>query len=454
MYHIDLFPEKILRAELAQRREEGFELGDLPERVEAAITTGALAGSVELLWSEIEALPLPAPAHQEMQALEAIRASHPAGDGGVQRDPLDLSPSTLYDRIYGAWLGRCAGCTLGKPVELQTHARIKAYLEAAHAYPLTSYFPVLDPFPAGLELWKCYQGTALGTITHMVRDDDIDYTVLGLRILETYGRGFSSQDVAKAWLDNLPFNKVYTAEAAAYRNLANDIPPPQSAVYRNPYREWIGAQIRADMWGYVNPGDPERAAEFAYRDASISHSCNGVYGAMWAAACIAAAFARTDPVEVINAGLDQIPVDCRLAEAVRSTLVWHRQSGSWEEAWEQIDRSYGGYHPIHVLQNSCMIALGLLAGQGSLQESLCVTVMGGWDTDCTGATVGSIIGAMRGAAGLSPSWIEPLHDRLESLIPGFQDSRISDLAQRTVRFIEANRQKKFEIIGSLNGGLL
>ncbi len=32
--------------------------------------------------------------------------------------------------------------------------------------------------------------------------------------------------------------------------------PPETALIRNPYREWIGAQIRADLWGWVSPAQP------------------------------------------------------------------------------------------------------------------------------------------------------------------------------------------------------
>ena len=60
----------------------------------------------------------------------------------------------------------------------------------------------------------------------------------------------------------------------------------------NPYREWIGAQIRADICGYV-PRPPGAAAKLAFRDASLSHTANGIYGAMWSAALVAAAFAGT-----------------------------------------------------------------------------------------------------------------------------------------------------------------
>jgi hypothetical protein len=157
---------------------------------------------------------------------------------------------------------------------------------------------------------------------------------------------------------------------------------------------------------------------------------------MWVAACLAAAFSTDDLRQVIAAGLAEIPSDCRLAEAVRDTVTWADEGLTWEAAWERVNARYGGYHRVHVINNTCLIVLGLLYGEADLGKSVCLAVMGGWDTDCTGATVGSIVGATRGAAALPEEWIGPLNDRLESIVPGFHDSRISDLAQRTLAFVE------------------
>lgn len=433
MAHKDLTCEALLLAEVAQLREEGRELGDLPDRIDAAISDGTMETESEGIWREIESLPSLGAGPKEPSDLGRIRAARPDSD---RRYAISLRDADLYDRTYGAWLGRCAGCTLGKPVEGWPRTKIEAYLRAANAWPLRTYFPVLDPFPEGLELWKNYKYTALGNITRMTRDDDIDYTALGLHIAETYGREFSSEDIGAAWLDDLPFNKVYTAEAVAYRNLVDELDPPQTARYRNPYREWIGAQIRADMWGYMNPGNPELAAEMAYRDASLSHTANGIYGEMWAAACIAAAFVLDDPHDIISAGLAQIPSDSRLAKAVRDTVAWADECARWEDAWDRVNECYGAYHTVHVVNNTCVIVLGLLYGAGDLGKSICVAVMGGWDTDCTGATVGSIVGTMRGASALPRKWVGPLNDQLTSIVYGFEDCRISELARRTVALAE------------------
>ncbi|MCP2292323.1 ADP-ribosylglycohydrolase [Nocardia amikacinitolerans] len=204
-----------------------------------------------------------------------------------------LAPDELFDRVYGGWLGRCVGCALGKPLEngfVWTREHIRAYLERAGAYPLTDYVPALLPPSPRFPLNPTWPVSARGRIDGAPRDDDIDYTVLGLHLLESRGLDFTADDVAKLWLERLPFLQTYTAERVAYRNLVDGLRPPRTAEVRNPYREWIGAMIRADIFGYVSPGDPERAAALAARDAAVSHTGNGIYAAMWAAALVAAAF--------------------------------------------------------------------------------------------------------------------------------------------------------------------
>lgn len=430
----DLTTDQLWRAELNLLAEQGIEMDDLSRRVETTLAVGALdEGVVEGLWVELETRAGLSTQSREPSDLAGIlqrrpkRHPHPA---------LKLGSDELYDRIYGAWLGRCCGCTLGKPVEGWPRQKIEAYLRSAGSYPLSSYFPVRKPFLEGLELKRPYPETTLGNVRYMTRDDDIDYTILNLQILKMYGRGFTSDQLATAVITSLPFNMVYTAEAIAYRNVINGMHPPRTASFRNPFQEWIGAQIRADLWGYVNPGRPEKAAEMAWRDASYSHTKNGIYGEMWAAACIAAAFVTDNPREIVLAGLEQIPDSSRLAEAVRLSLEWVEELQEWEAVWDKIQTVYGSYSSLHVIPNTCLIVMGLVLGKGDLGTSICTTVMGGNDTDCTGATVGSIVGAMRGSQSLAKEWTGPLQDRVKSLVPGFQDGRISDLARETAVLAE------------------
>jgi len=429
----DLCPENLHFAEIIRLGELGINTGDLKTRIEAQIRSGGYASHEEEYWKELEELAQQPTQHNEPSDWESIERSR---FGSYQPRDYQFDKHDLYDRVYGAWLGRCAGCVLGKPVENWTRQKIEAYLNSVDAYPLSSYFPIRTPFADGLQLNPCYPVATLGNIHFMPRDDDLDYTILGLHILETYGRDFTADNVAQATYNNLPFNLVYTAEAIAYRNLVNGLKPPQTASYRNPYQDWIGAQIRADIWGYVNPGNPQRAAEFAYRDALCTHTGVGIYGEMWAAACIAAAFVEDEPRQIIHAGLSVIPQENRLAEAISSTMKWTQETHDWKTIWEQIHSKYGYYHSIHVIPNTCFIVMGLILGEGDLEKSICTTVMAGGDTDCTGATVGSMVGAIMGSKALPNKWIAPLQDRVKSLILNFQDMQISDLAHRTTSLIE------------------
>ena len=267
----------------------------------------------------------------------------------------------------------------------------------------------------------------------MARDDDMDYPILGLLALEDNGADLTSRNMANTWLNRMPFNFLYTAESAAYRNFVNRVWPPESATWRNPFREWIGAQIRADIFDYVAPGWPERAAELAFRDASISHVKNGIYGEMLMAAMLAASFVTSDVEQIVRIGLSEIPANCRLAEAVHDTVGWCQELSDWESVWDRIFEKYGHYHGVHTINNAALVVMGLFFGANDYEQGIVVTVRGGWDTDCTGATVGSILGAKFGADALPEKWIGVLSDRLMSVVRDCNDNRISELAERTHR---------------------
>jgi hypothetical protein len=196
-------------------------------------------------------------------------------------------------------------------------------------------------------------------------------------------------------------------------------------------REWIGAQIRADIFGYAAPGWPEKAAELAFRDASISHVKNGIYGEMFVAAMLAATYVTDDIIDIITVGLSEIPANCRLAEAVQNTLDWCQELDDWEAVWNKINESYGHYSGVHTINNAALVVLGLYFGNTDYENGIVVSVRGGWDTDCNGATVGSILGLKFGATALPEKWIGVLNDRLLSSVSGSNENLISELAQRT-----------------------
>jgi len=425
--------QDLLGSEIVQRREEGCWVDAIEERFRqlAAGDSPDKLRQFEKLYSQLDRKkPRKSLAAKEPSDLEGIRALRP---DGPRRIPLQMSDEELHDRILGAWLARAAGCLLGKPCEGWRREKIEAYLKLANAWPLDDYWPVAPNETAELRLPDPMKSTMTrGNVTFMSRDDDMDYTVLGLHILEKFGPNFTPQNVAETWLVTLPYQMTYTAERAAYRNFILEVWPDKSATWRNPYREWIGAQIRCDAFGYAAPGHLELAAEFAWRDASVSHVKNGIYGEMLFAAMIAAAFTTDNIRDVITLGLSEIPAKCRLALAAKDVLTWARKNATWESTHDLIMEKYGHYHWVHTINNAAIVLMALLHGNGDFEKTVSIAVMGGLDTDCNGATAGSVIGAMLGASKLPrEKWTDPLQDTLECAVFGHDKSRFSELARRT-----------------------
>jgi ADP-ribosylglycohydrolase len=442
MAHDPLSAYDLVHDEIAQRRETGHDVGDATRRLVS--TDPDDSASLVSLYQDVCDSPrtLPWPYH-EPDCLNDIIAALPAG--GPAADPSTryshgLSESVLADRVLGGWLGRIAGCNLGKPVEDGDHwtaAHLKDYLVRADAYPLRDYIPVLDPMPAEFVLRENWPHTTRGNVQGSDRDDDIDFSIMALDLLGRHGSALRPGHVASAWLRLLPFLQVFTAERAAYRNLIQGVPLADVARTRNPYREWIGAQIRADAFGWVNPGSPLAAALLAYQDASLSHVGNGIYGEMWAAALVASAFTAQGPRDALETALYCVPPDSRLAEALRDVLHSHRDGVSWEQALERIQGRYGHYSWVHTVNNAAAVSAGLLWGDGDYTRTVGLTVQAGWDTDSNGATAGSVAGVLSGAAALPRHFIAPLDDRTRSALFGFDYARISELATRTTRLASA-----------------
>lgn len=377
--------------------------------------------------------------YQEPSDLNEINRAKPVDP--IPLPQVTLSDNALLDRIHGAWLGRCSGCLLGKPIEGLLTRDTWVELKRINQFPLHSYLD--SSFRKALEN-KCafpFQTGWIDQIDHMIEDDDTNYTVLSLAVMSEFGWGFKPEDIATAWLKRLPAYHTFTAERVAYRNFLLLKSPPQSASYCNPYREWIGAQIRGDFWGYICPGKPEIAARLAWRDACVSHIKNGIYGEMWSAAMVSAAAILDTPYQILNAGLAQIPERSRLTANINEMIDCYDSGMGVNEALRCIHQRWDEtnmYHWCHVLSNAQIVALALLWGGGDFEKSIGWAVTAGFDTDCNGATVGSILGMQLGAEKLPRKWTDPINNRLDTGIKGSEQVYISDLARRTIDLLRQN----------------
>ena len=343
-------------------------------------------------------------------------------------------------RIRNAWAGRISGCQLGKAVEGLSVARgreaLTAYLRDADALPLRDYVPLIT----GTLVELTGRESCRGQFSRSEPDDDINYTVLALMLLERHGLALSTVDVARAWLQLLPAGATWTAERAAYRTLlergaelfAQGTPPgfDIAECARNEYSDWIGAQIRADMYGWVCPGRPALAADLARRDASLSHRGDGVEAAAFVAAFASAIPASTGLGEALDVASRQIPRESGVSEAVS----FGRSLVGMEAAVEELHERYAGLPPVHALNNLALVVWALLTYEGDYSAAIGEVVAAGLDTDCNGATVGGLWGLT--GRPVPKQWTTPWQARVAVTLAGVGELGLDDLVARTVAVAE------------------
>ena len=406
---------------------------------------------------EINALAPTAEREAATEAVAALMFSEPVKEGYPFYEPSNLeeirscrklfcaplpkpgSRENLANKIKGAWLGRIAGCLLGKPYEGIRTNELNLVLKATNNYPMKRYTLQAElteeiyqqvTFKLACRCWA-------DTVTAAPADDDTNYTVMAAtQIIEKCGHDFQPHDVLRTWIECQPKNAYCTAEQVAYINFVNGYEPPVSAIHKNPYREWIGAQIRADYYGYINPGNPQAAADMAWRDASISHTKNGIYGAMFVAAMLAVAAVCDDIKTVILRGLAEIPEKSRLYVEILELLTLYEAGKTSEDCIAFIHARYdenSSHGWCHTVSNALIVVAALLYGGKDYGKSICLAVGCGFDTDCNGATVGSIVGMMIGACEIPEEWTAPFGGLLKTDISGAECVSVDMLCDLTMR---------------------
>ena len=331
-------------------------------------------------------------------------------------------PSDYLERVYAGFIGKNVGIRLGAPVEpaIWTYERIREIYGDIRSY--------VKPF------------------RNFAADDDANGPVYFIRPLIDGDptAPLTAEAVGRAWLDYAREGRGMfwwggygvSTEHTAYLNLKAGIPAPESgSIARNgaTVAEQIGGQIFIDTWGLVWPGEPDRAAEYAATAASVSHDGDGINGARFVAACIAAAFSEpleatdADPAKalraVFEAGLARVPADSEYARVVKAVAAFHdAASGDWRACQEYLIAEWGyDRYPglCHMIPNAGVCALALLYGDGDFCRTVEIATMCGWDTDCNAGNVGTIVGVLRGTSAIPAHYRDPINDGIVlSGLPG------------------------------------
>jgi ADP-ribosylglycohydrolase len=318
-----------------------------------------------------------------------------------------LSRDEYFDKVYACWLGKNIGGTLGAPYEGQKYT-----------HDLTFF----DPHP-----------------DKSAPNDDLDLQLIWLVMLENEGLPPRLANLGRYWrkyLYRYPWNEY----GFCNRNLQRGLAPPVSGWFENYYVDEMGSPIRSEIWACIAPADPQTAASLAWMDAAMDHAGGeGTYGEMFWAAVESAAFVLDDPVELVRIGLSMVPPSCNISRVIREVL-WCWQHGlRYDDARERVTRIYWNEQPCNSVPNHGFTVIGWLYGE-NFGDQLCKAVNCGFDTDCTGATLGSVLGILGGSRGIPREWSGPIGADIvlhEYTVDCGVPTTLDELAERTTSVGEA-----------------
>lgn len=337
---------------------------------------------------------------------------------------MQMNFETYKDKVLGCFMGKNIGGTLGGPFE----GRRGIFDVDFYTHDITG-----EPLP----------------------NDDLDLQLAWLCAAEKFGKGVNASILGEYW--NTYIMPNWSEYGAGKNNLRAGIVPPLSGYVNNIYRDSCGAFIRSEIWACLCPGQPAKAARYAYEDAIVDHSGEGVYGEVFCAALESAAFVESDAFKLIDIALSYIPKDCATARGINIVLNCYKNGEDWKKArqkaltevpgsfcWGKPGLTEGNEVPMGALGfdapgNVALTVLAFLYGEGDIGKSVCHAVNCGEDADCSAATVGSILGIINGLSNIPEKWVAPIGRGIVTICLNVGDKdtnfprTIDEMAERILR---------------------
>lgn len=290
-------------------------------------------------------------------------------------------------KMKAGWLGQMAGVGWGATTEFDFNGRI---------IPEDSV-PKWEP--------------------HMINQyfqDDLYVEMTFLKTLDEHGFEVS---IRQAGIDfaNSRY-QLWHANLFGRYNLRSGIAAPYSGHPEyNDHADDIDYQIEADFSGLIAPGMPQTVIELGEKFGAIMNYGDGLYGGQFVGTMYAEAFFESNISKIIQAGLASIPTESQYAETIRNVIKWHKENPEdWQKTWQLIENKYNlnhdyrkfscsGTNPefnIDAKINGAYIVMGLLYGNGDMDQTIIISMRGGQDSDCNPSNAAGILATAMGLENL------------------------------------------------------
>lgn len=313
---------------------------------------------------------------------------------------MKITYESYYHKVMGGWMGKSIAGNMGGPLEC-----CRMILD----------FKTPEEFSP----------------VEMMANDDLDVQLIWLNVILEKGLDFTEDDLMEAFIAH--YQGYPNEYGYGKRNYMRGIRPPHSGVYANDFfRHSMGCPIRAEIWGMIWPGNPKEACRMAKMDGCLDHGEESIYAEQFTAAFESIACVEVEEADravsgqrflgdfkgVLDKALSFIPADSKTAEVIRGCVEMKERNEPWRDCILQLWRKYGNQDSSTMFYNLGVEMLALLYGEGDFDRTVTLAVNGGYDTDCTAATVGAILGMMYGLQIINPKWISQVG---EEIITGCND---------------------------------
>lgn len=325
---------------------------------------------------------------------------------------VDTGLREFYDRTYAGWAAQLVGAAVGTALEGYTSENLRSFFGEIHDY-------VRKP---------------------STYNDDITYELSFLEAFYQKGYHVTSEAIAAEWAARIPSG--WSAEDIALKNIMLGIFPPESGYRSNPYREWIGAQMRGVVCGMAAPGNPELSAKLAFRDGVVSHHNNGVIGEIFNGMLAAMAYVERDMRTMVKKAISMLPKDSEYYTVVQFALCQCESFKNQEEAFKACEKKFWQYNWIHAYPNAAIEVIAMYFSENDFDRCLSMLCMMGQDVDCNAAQVATLFGIAYGLSAISDKWLAPLPEEVLTYVRGHEKTSIETIARFTVDCVNRARGMK------------
>ncbi len=319
-----------------------------------------------------------------------------------------LTYEQYKDKVWGGWIGKCAGGILGAPIE-----GVKRFNNIQLSEKLFE-----TNFP----------------------NDDLDLQILWLDMVKKKGPQVRESDFAEHWLNHCDF--PWSEYGVAFRNLRLGVFGPASGYHNNWFwQEGMGCPIRSEIWGMLCPGMMEEAARYAEMDATVDHDLFSVDAEKFLSAIAAEAFFDSNIESLLRKGQAMFAPNSKIYQMVDIVMEWSAKH-DMKLAMHKIKSKYGDADFTAAPMNIAFTLLTLLKSNNEFSYIMPALHMG-HDSDCIVATAAALLGIINGYSGIDKQWKELVGNEVlvSAELTGFEHTNtISGLTDETcevgIAFVE------------------